>query len=85
MEAGYAEYFSANNHVKKCLAEGIFWLADSIEEEIRQHDYALQRKAIADLSDIKDIAEQSFKDPKHWVGTQEFAMACARLIMSLPD
>lgn len=85
MDASYKAYFHANDHVKKYLAEGIFWLADTVEEEIRIQKPMNLDYCIANVSDIKRIAEESFKDPNRWVGTDKFTIATHRLSIGLPD
>jgi hypothetical protein len=85
MDAGYKAYFYATTAMKKHLAEGIFWLVDNIEQEIKKQKYPLQGKCLAELREIKNIAEDSFKDPSKWAGTEEFANLCAKVPNSFPN
>ena len=83
LEACYENYFSANDNRKTYIAEGIFWLADIIEEEVRAKNPANRDYCIASICEIKQIAEKSFKDPQFWVGTEEFSTATHRLLIGL--
>jgi hypothetical protein len=84
MDASYHHYLKATDDMKKWIAEGIFWLAESIEQDIRQKDYPLRDKCISEILDIKAVAEQSLKDPAHWIGTERFSFLVNAVLMDVP-
>jgi len=85
MNASYEAYFKANDTVKAYLTEGIFWIADTIEEEVRQRNPSNRDYCLGSIFEIKRIAEESFKDPNHPAGTEEFNIATHRLLTGLQE
>lgn len=84
----FKSYFDSNEAVRKCLAEGLFWLVETIEDEIREKNPRNRDNAIANIREIKRIAEKAFKDPAHWVVPDEgsedcFLTACHRAMIGL--
>lgn len=80
--------FESNEKVQKCLAEGTFWLLDTIEDENREKNPQNRDCNIANISEIRRIAEKAFKDPAHWVVPKEgsedcFLTACHRAMIGL--
>lgn len=84
----FRSYFDSNEAVQKHLAEGMFWLVDTIEAEIREKNPQNRDYTIANIRDIKRIAEKAFNDPAHWVTPDQgsadcFQTACHRAIIGL--
>lgn len=76
---------SDNSVLKRELAECLFWIADTMEQDAQANDYPLQKKFLADLADLKDMLDTGFKDPSAVLGIRDFHLLCEKLLMSLPD
>jgi len=85
MEAAYRDWLRVNPTVKQELAEGIFWLADTMENDLREKNPENLDYCLSNVERVKEIAEATFKDSTSHIGTEPFADACARLMVGLPE
>jgi hypothetical protein len=85
MEVIYKACAGAKPERRAQLVEGIYWLADTIREDIRQKNSTGLLSALANVSALKDIAEELYVDPDQQVDPKRFASACVRAFMSLPN
>jgi hypothetical protein len=85
MEAAYRASFTANDEMRRRLAAGIFWLADNLEEEVRAKNIPTLTHALASIGDIRDMAENIFKDKSLLAGTEQFSSECSRLLADSTD
>ena len=72
---------------KKCqsIKLGLDVHADTIREDIRQKNSTGLLSALANVSALKDIAEELYVDPDQQVDPKRFSSACVRAFMSLPN
>lgn len=84
MEAVYKECSDVKPEARKQLAEGIFWLVETIQEDIRNKNAPGLLHASSNVAALKDIAEPLLIDPRSRVETSKFSNACMKAFMSLP-
>ena len=69
---------------RKQLVEGIFWLVETIQEDIRHKNAPGLLHASANVAALKDLAEPMLKDLSPHVDTTKFSSACVKAFMSMP-
>jgi len=82
LKSAYDVFLNSDPQFRRWLSEGVFWLADGIESELREK-HPRSRNAIATLLEIKDMAADSFKYPERWQG-KTFGRSIASLLLHLP-
>ena len=85
MEVAYDACFNANEETRRCLSEGICWIADNLEEEVTAKNIQTLGHALASIGDLRDMAENLFKDKSLWVGIERFSSECSRLLADSTD
>jgi len=62
IKAGFASYdATANQHIRRELAEGIFWLCDGIQEELEAGNHPSKDYCIGYLASLTQMAADVFK------------------------
>jgi hypothetical protein len=84
MDAIYKECSGAKPEARKQLVEGIFWLVETIQEDIRHKNAPGLLHASANVAALKDIAEPLLIDPTRHIDTKPFSSACVKALMSMP-
>jgi hypothetical protein len=84
MDAIYKDCAEVKPDARRQMVEGIFWLVETVQEDIRQKEAAGLAHVIANVAALKNIAEALWIDPARRVDTRPFSAACAKAFMSLP-
>jgi hypothetical protein len=84
MDAIYKECADATPQARRQMAEGIFWLVETIQEDIRQKNAAGLLHASGNVAALKDIAEPLLTEPVQRIDTNKFSSACTKAFMSIP-
>jgi hypothetical protein len=84
MDAIYKECAEARPEVRKQMVEGIFWLVETVQEDIRQKNEHGLAFANTNVAALKSIAEPVWIDPARRVDPKPFSAACTKAFMSLP-
>lgn len=84
LDAIYKECSEAKPEARKQLVEGIFWLVETIQEDIRHKNMPGLAHASANVAALKNIAEPLWIDPTQRVDPKPFSAACVKAFMSLP-
>src|SRR5260370_210030 len=85
MDAAYAACANTDPQTRTDLLEGIFWVADCLEEEIKKEKIPNLTQGIGEISEIKDVAEESFKDATAPLKLQAFKSFCYKLWGDAPE
>jgi|SRR5580658_5619096 hypothetical protein len=84
MDAVYKACADSKPEARTQLVEGIFWLVDTIQEDIRQKNAPGLLPASHNVAALKDIAEPLLQDPSRRVDATKFSSACVKAFMSMP-
>ena len=84
LDAIYKECSEAKPEARKQLVEGIFWLVETIQEDLRHKNIPGLAHAGANVAALKNIAEPLWIDPAQRVDPKPFSAACTKAFMSLP-
>jgi hypothetical protein len=84
MDAVYKACSGAKPEARQQLVEGIFWLVETIQEDIRHKNAPGLLHASANVAALKDIAEPMLVDPARHLDASKFSSACLKAFMSMP-
>jgi hypothetical protein len=84
MDAVYKACSDSKPDARKQLVEGIFWLVDTIQEDIRLKNAPGLLHASANVAVLKNIAEPMLIDPARQFDAKPFSAACVKAFMSIP-
>jgi len=84
MDAVYKACADSKPEARKQLVEGVFWLEETIQEDIRLKNAAGLLHASANVAALKDIAEPLLRDPSRHFDAKPFSAACLKAFMSMP-
>jgi hypothetical protein len=84
MDAVYKACPESKPEARQQLVEGIFWLAETIQEDIRHKNAPGLLHASANVRALKDLAEPLLTDPARQVEATKFSSACMKAYMSMP-
>jgi hypothetical protein len=65
--------------------EGLFWLIDVLEGEIRTHQIPDERYRLTHIHDLKEEVERCFKEAGAFVDSATAMSCCAKLTCSIPE
>jgi len=69
---------------RKQLVEGIFWLVETIQEDIRHKNASGLLHASANVAALKNLAEPMLTDSSRHIDIAKFSSACVKAFMSMP-
>jgi hypothetical protein len=84
VDAVYKACADSKPEARQQLVEGIFWLVETIQEDIRHKNAPGLLHASANVRALKDMAEPLLIDPARPVDTTKFSSACVKAFMSMP-
>jgi hypothetical protein len=84
MDAVFKACSDAKPDVRKQLVEGIFWVVETIQEDIRQKNATGLLHASANVTALKELAVPILTDSSRHVDTTKFSAACVKAFMSMP-
>ena len=84
MKICYAASFETKDYERRQLTEGIFFLADYLENLVTEQKIPTLTHALASIGELRDMANDLFKDSSKWVGTERFNNDCYRLLTDNP-
>jgi hypothetical protein len=84
MDAAYKACSDAKPEARKQLVDGIFWLVETIQDDIRHKNAPGLLHASANVAALKDIAQPLLIDPSRHVDAKQFSAACLKAFMSMP-
>lgn len=84
MDAVYKACSDAKPDARKQLVDGIFWLVETIQDDIRLKNAPGLLHPSANVAALKDLAEPLLTDPARHVDAKQFSSACAKAFMSMP-
>jgi hypothetical protein len=85
MKLCYNAAVHGEDHMGRLMSDAIFWVADCLEEELREKKIPTLTHALGSISSIKDMANALVKDRKQWAGTADFDNECERLGADNPE
>ncbi len=85
LEAALSFREDITDHRKKLLFDGIFWLVDELEQEIRAQARGDESYCLSHILELKEEAERCFKQPGAFVAPNVVRSCCAKLISCSPQ
>jgi hypothetical protein len=84
IDAAYKACSGSKAEARQQLVEGIFWLVETIQDDIRHKNAPGLLHASVNVAVLKDLAEPLLMDASRQVDTTKFSSACVKAFMSLP-
>jgi hypothetical protein len=84
IDAAYKACADSRPDARKQLVEGIFWLVETIQEDIRLKNAPGLLHASANVAALKDLAQPLLADPARRADAKQFSSACTKAFMSMP-